>query len=168
MRFTKNFQCDCHYPGHVLRIEIDTDYDLGKIVTVSIGTDTCNSSLLEKIKAIWNILRGHDHIYSEVVLRPKDYSEFSDFAKMVQADRNAENHAFISEYIRQVYNSLVSGLSSANLTPNDIVLAQGLIPVMEQRGLEVGSWLRIIAGGNPEQIESVQDEAQKAYVFGDD
>lgn len=63
---SKQFSCECYYPFHILQVDYDEDFGLA--ITVVNKPD----NFIQKLKAIWFILRGDEHICSEVYVRGVD------------------------------------------------------------------------------------------------
>lgn len=71
----KHFFCDCGWHSHGLVIE-KSEHDEVDIFIIASRHDT---SLKERIKSAWRVLRGSDHALSEIVLDRDSLHEFVDF-----------------------------------------------------------------------------------------
>ena len=79
-----HFMCDCGYAWHGLEVYIDRDTpeDIPIVMTV-IGDGL---SFKDKLRAIWHILRGRQHILHEVYIARDEVQDFVAFVKKLGGD----------------------------------------------------------------------------------
>ena len=83
----RHFRCDCGWSFHSLCIDpLDDDFPVIAITVINAPWDF---NWRERIRAAWAVLRGNEHIFSEVIINREDVGEFAeyvtDLAELCQA-----------------------------------------------------------------------------------
>lgn len=73
----KHFRCDCNWPFHNLYVGALFDDDLYlPSISVHIVHSPAERNLWQRIKAAGNLLRGREHVMSEIIIHRDDWKGF--------------------------------------------------------------------------------------------
>jgi len=88
---TKHFRCDCGDPWHGLEISVDTDFEDAVPVVCTVVNE--NMRWVDRLKAVWSILRGRLHILHEVYISRDEINDFVDFVASIKHNPNTTGGA---------------------------------------------------------------------------
>lgn len=76
----KHFRCDCDWAFHGLRIDPEPN-GTGKlpIITVTVVNASADRRLSKRIMGAWSVLRGREHVLSEVVIHRDETADFMEY-----------------------------------------------------------------------------------------
>lgn len=75
----KHFRCDCGWAFHSLYIEPDWGDESFPCTSIQVVCAPPDLSLSQRIRAAWHVLRGDEHVLSEIYIHRDDMGEFIEY-----------------------------------------------------------------------------------------
>ncbi len=78
-----SFECDCGWSFHRLVLSYDRDCDY---ITFSLVSSPWDLTFLERLKAAFRIIKGEEHILSEIILNKEEKNKLLSFISSMEEE----------------------------------------------------------------------------------